>query len=519
MVFDFLEKHPFFFNFGICLLLFLTAGIFFGGQELNVSEIAFFILTGIFIFLEKNNTQRIGILFIATLFFLIYILLERNESFLFGAELCTCFLFVWLNKKQQFIYPFGIIFSAFLLHLYYLQNTPIDLRQHDWSGIRLYIHQITQNGINWQNFDPWYMYYLFHQPFHFLIAGYIYDLEIFMWHSTKLASEGLQYLSLFYVTASILFVYAILKELQFTNKLLYSALILFAFNPTLTLFTGFVSDDTPTVFWSVMVIYFAIRWYKEENAKYIVFSALAFGFGVLTKLSVLMLVPALSFLFLYKLFSKDGNQQRILLHLSFFVIIAVPLSLVWIIRNHIFYDMQFYNIPDTSPAGQNFKYLGLLERICDFSMLGIPFLNAPIISDANIFLALIKTELFGEWDFSISHQIVYWPAFILYCLNILIKLFVFIGICIILRIFLSSRFSPILCFFMIIYGTIWGYAFKYALDYPYICSTNFRLFAQLMLPEIIILISAFNTAKKSTALLAVAISYAVLSCFVYTFGI
>ena len=66
---------------------------------------------------------------------------------------------------------------------------------------------------------------------------------------------------------------------------------------------------------------------------------------------------------------------------------------MWVIRNHILYDMQFYNVPDTSPMGQNFKYLSLFDRLTDFSLLSKPFMNAPYVSDANILLAIFKTAV------------------------------------------------------------------------------------------------------------------------------
>ena len=70
------------------------------------------------------------------------------------------------------------------------------------------------------------------------------------------------------------------------------------FNPTLFLFSGYISDDTPAMMWSIIAVYFLFRWYKTEKSLYILAAAAGFGFGVLTKLSVLMAVPAIISLFL-----------------------------------------------------------------------------------------------------------------------------------------------------------------------------------------------------------------------------
>ncbi len=516
-MFDYIEKHPIVFTILICLLLFLTAGIFYNAVPISDFQASYLIFAGILASCTDGYNKRIGII-LATLFlFLLFLTADARSSIYLIGEYGILSLFTFLNKSRSNIFIFAITAAAFLLHLHYIQYTPVNIRQHDINGIMLYMKQITQNGLNILQFDPWHMYYLFHQPLHFIFAGYLLSLELYLWNSNALALEGVQYLSLLYVTLTTITAAAIFKELHIVGKPFYALLLLFAFNPTLTLFSGYLSDDAPAVFWSVCVVYFIIRWYKAERAKDIVFAAVCFGFGVLTKLSVLMMVPAVCFIFAYKLFFTLSDRQKTLQQISCFIIVAVPLALLWIIRNHILFDMQFFNIPDTSPAGQNFKYLTLTERIGDFSMFSYPFLDAPKVNDANIFLALIKTELFGEWDFSIANHFVYLPALILYVLNISIKFLAFAGC--LSGVKNSTIEHPFEGMFAILYLTIWLYALKYALDYPYICSTDFRLFAQLMLPEAILLFAACPKIMKNAAFPALSISYAALSCFIYLFGI
>lgn len=517
MVFEFIEKHPVGFAFLMCLLLFLTASIFYGVSAVTEIQASYFIVTLLLAFCPQGFNQRIAVILLSLILFLLFFAIDADGiSYLLG-ECGILTAVIMQNKTKKSFFIFGIIITAFLLHLYYIQNTPVNIRQHDLNGIILYMSKITQHSLNITGFDPWYMYYLFHQPLHFLIAGYVFAWEVYFGDSNVLALEGLQYLSLLYVTVATIVTAGILKELNIKGKAFSACLILFAFNPTLTLLSGYISDDASTILWSVIVIYFIILWFKKEQTLFIVCAAVGFGLGVLTKLSVLMMVPALGFIFIYKLISAKTERQKIIQQISLFIIIAVPLALLWIIRNHILFDMQFYNIPDTSPAGQNFKYMSLTERIGDFSMLFKPFINAPTVSDANIFLALIKTELFGEWDFSLVKPIVYIPAFILYVLNIFIKLLAVAGC---LTIFRKSIIKhPVLGMMVILYLTIWIYALKYALDYPYVCSTDFRLFAQLILPEIILLFTLLGQKIKSAVFLTIAVFYAALASFVYIFGI
>lgn len=515
-MFNLYTQKPFIVTSILCLLLFLTASIF-----VNTAVFwHFFIIGGVFISCFQHPLRRLFFAVCSLSFCCLIFLLTDN--FTVGAAitlsglLCSVLL---SNKNQHAVIPFGIVAAAFLVHLFYIQQTDISLRQHDLGGIRYYMSKITEFGVNWRYFDSWSMYYLFHQPLHFILNGYLF---IFLTHldiSEHSALENLQYASLFYVTVTTLFYAALLNRLQFSSMIKNALLCLMAFNPTLILFSGYISDDTPVLCWSLAVNYFLICWYQEERLSDISAAAFCFAAGCLTKLSILLLVPAISVLFLYKL-TITTNRRLIWQQICCFVIIAVPLSLLWVIRNHILFDMQFFNVPDTSPAGQNFYHLSLLTRLGDFSMAFVPFIDAPEIVDGNIFFAILKTELFGEWDFSKTVPLLLKPAYALYFLNIAIHILV---LCAVLRcLFLILRRTPAanrLCvFFILQYVTIWFYICKYALDYPYICSTDYRLFAQLLLSGTLLgfALSSFKQQKMaSRCLLTISICYATLVTLIY----
>ena len=514
-MFHFILRNPICSILLICLSLLIAAGIFFYSDIINVSGIHFLLLSALFIGCSQSK-YRLFMTVSGLIIVVIYMLSGLSPVLMFG-EIGLCLFIYMQHKNEDKAGAFLIIGISFLLHLYYIQFSDIGRQQHDLSGILYYMKMITKGGLNWRSFDPWYMYYFFHQPLHFVFAGYLYFAELFLWRSEVLAQEGLQYLSLFYTTATTVAFYGIFRTIELPKKMCMAALVIISFNPTLFLFSGYVSDDTPVLFWNISLIYFLLKWIKEERRFYIIASALCMGLGTLTKLSILVWVPAICVLFLYKL-CQSKNKQVILLDICLFIIIAVPLSLLWIVRNHLFFDMAFYNIPDTSPNGQNFRHLSLSERISNFSLLMKPFLNSPYVVDQNVWLALIKTELFGEWDFSLHHHAVKIPALLLYVLSILFKLCSGIG-----GIWLAistlkqkvTAHSALLFFFILGYYVIWGYAFKYSIDYPYVCSSDYRLFASLMLPEVILLVVMFQRLKATNFLFIAGIVYALLSSFIY----
>ena len=510
-------KYPFYSLSCICLLFFLTAGIFFNNAYINISEVSYIFLTLFFTISMNAFTKRIAFLLGNLLFLISFILFNLNNQFLLIAELIQVLVFFYSKEKssnKDII--FSIILSSFLLHLFYIQQTEIDFRQHDLSGIITYMSQIINNGINWRDFNPWNMYYTFHQPLNFIILQYLYLFNTHIYQSSTLAYESLQYLSLFYVTSISILSVKIFRLLNIKKNNLYALSLLVSFNPTLTLFSGYISNDVATLFWSISSIYFLLCWYKNNTLNDIIFSAICFGLGTLSKLSILLYVPAFSILLLCKILTSKSKAISIQ-HICTFLIITIPLSLIWIIRNHILFDMQFYNIPDTSPMGQNFNFLTVYDRILDTSMIFKPFINAPFTADANIFLAIIKTELFGEWNFSKTNNFVIFPAFLLYFINLFIKVYA-IATCFYL-LFKRKEITPISVFFILTYIITWGYIIKYALDYPYICSTDYRLFTSLMLAELFIIAVSIKNKVASNILLTTSSVYAMLSALIYAITI
>lgn len=505
----------------LCLLLFLTAGIFFGNSYFSQIDFSFFILSAFIITYQPIPYSRFYLTILMLFIFLFYALFQLPSLYLLGYEIGLVLYLIWLQRNSLHNLNFDIFLLTFILHLFYIQLTPIDVRQHDLNGILLYTKEISSNFIN---FNPWNMYYFFHQPLHFLVISVFYNCAMWLWNSSTLAADNLQYISLFFVTASSIFLLKIINLLNLDKKTSLITTIFLLFSPTLFLFSGYISNDVSVFFWCCATIYFALSWFISSQRSFIILTAICFALGVLTKLSALMLVPALTFLFLYKIF-HSSDKYKTIIDIDYFIIFAVPLALIWIVRNHIIYDMSFYNIPDTSPNGQNFYYISFLNRILDFSKFLSPFIHAPLIADNNIWLAIIKTELFGEWNLSLNNRLIFYPALILYFLNITLKICVFFALVyhcfnIALK---KSNVSPLWMFFAILYITLWGNIFKYAMDYPYICSSDFRLFALLMIPEYILLAFFINKANFSKIKAQIiqnlvgflAIIYALLSSLIY----
>jgi len=154
---------------------------------------------------------------------------------------------------------------------------------------------------HWFHKPAFYMYLLFFEYGLFFLVGKI----IGYWHSISdfgiyyIKNPGLFYLigrittSMFSV-ASIVITYFAAKEL-FNRKVgLISALML-ALSFGHVMVAKDVKADTPCMFFTIVSVYFLIRYMKHRRIKYVILSSIFAGVGTATKVySIVMLIPIFS---------------------------------------------------------------------------------------------------------------------------------------------------------------------------------------------------------------------------------
>ena len=231
---SFLSKFPILLISVFCLLFLTIANIFFNHDILTATSVTYIVIAIVCSFEYNDFYKKTFSLIISLILFTIFLITNPPLICYFISEVFMIGVLLYYKGFSQKNIMIAIISVAFLLHLFYIQNTPINIRQHDLSGILGYMHMITINGINWKDFIPWDMYYFFHQPLHFNVQGYFFKILSFMLTSSIVEKESLQYLSLFYTTSTIYIVFLILKKLEFKEYVLYALCMLVAFNPTYT---------------------------------------------------------------------------------------------------------------------------------------------------------------------------------------------------------------------------------------------------------------------------------------------
>lgn len=110
------------------------------------------------------------------------------------------------------------------------------------------------------------------------------------------------------------------------------------------------------------------EWYREQTAKNIVKAALCIGLGMMTKISVGLIAPAVAILFFMALVQNRKNIANRLGQMCLFGVICCPLGLWWSVRNYLRFGVKPNYVPSLSNA--DVQYIGDLtakHRLTDFS--------------------------------------------------------------------------------------------------------------------------------------------------------
>lgn len=298
---------------------------------------------------------------------------------------------------------FVVILLGFSLRLAYLLYNDIYHIQYDVvgeNGHLDYILYILNHNFTLPNFDVTKYYQFYQPPFMHIISALWVKLQMNVGISKSMALENIQYISLFCSSAIMVVTYKIIKSFEVTKIPLLISTAAVAFSPAYIMFAGQINNDILSTMFALIAIEFTIKWYKSRKTGQIIVIALCIGFGMLTKLSVWMVAPAIAFIFLYAFFTSKNKFEYIN---SIFAIISLPIGLFWSIRNYIKWQVPF-NYVLRLPKGSylDISNYSIAERLFDFSKshfktASFILESDPVIKqDYNPTIALFKTSVFGE---------------------------------------------------------------------------------------------------------------------------
>lgn len=395
-----------------------------------------------------------------------------------------------LKYNEKLIF-FLFTISAVILRLVYVIRIPYNVNQHDagdFTGGHIgYICYLVEHNWRLPDFNPTTVWSFYHPPLHHYLAAIVAKLSLVCGTDMAQAMENVQFLTVFYGFCTLLISYKLLKKFKLSGFALFLPYALLCFHPSLVMLSGSINNDALCLLLTLITAYIALLWYEKPSFKQIILLALVFAATVLTKMSGLLLAPAVAFLFLMKLWSERKEWKNYIVQFITFGVICVPLALSFSIRNLVLWHVNPFFTLDLG----DYMYTGnnLLERVFMIhkEQLASPFViynvtpSNGLSVDRNIILYLLKTSLYGDKFFLASDSAFIGLAWVLHAVNLMLILFSF-GCLIIevvrmlLAVFKEKSLFPYIkeCFLCLLYGSSFGSYIMFCFKYPNSCSQDFR---------------------------------------------
>ena len=405
-------------------------------------------------------------------------------------------VYLKINNKLTYRNIILLILAAgFVLRLNYCLYTFVSAtirhRQHDVydfgseTGHAGYIEFFYDNGFKLPDFNPTTKAQFYHPPLHHLLAAMWMRILTTFGATYDRAIGSIQFLTLFYSCCVMLVTERILDLLDIIKKPKVIALAIVAFHPTSMLIAGSINNDGLAFLFMMLSFYTALRWYKDPTLKNILLIALCIGAGMSTKLSAVLVAPAIALLFLIKLIKDKKNRVEKVRQFCLFGCVCLPLGLWYSVRNFIKYDVEFNYVPRLSDTSD--QYIGFhsaYERLFDLSYH--PFENVFLnrvhtgaeYFEYNPFVAIIKTSLFGEYKYENVPEKICRILLVLNILLITLSIIAMVYCCITRSKYLNRQHKIyIMSYHLLLFINFIIFAFQY----PHNCSIDFRYILPTMI--------------------------------------
>lgn len=345
----------------------------------------------------------------------------RRQLILVAGLIIISFIIALIYKKKtgkiKEAMILAILISSFLIKADYVVYTPVWVRQHDVIGFGAGFGQAAfieyfYEKIRLIDFDPRQYWGFFQPPLHHMIAGIWLRIMNIICPNYDWACDNVQLLTLFYsvmVPFISLKLYKSLYDKKGTSddKALIFAVCFVAFHPCFILLSGSINNDILCILLQILAMYFFLK--DDAKIVNIILAAIFLGLSMMTKLSGILVAPAIGMVMLYRLFSLhkiDNKKDRMNSYVNhiksylIFAMISIPLGIWSPVRNLIKFDVPLNYTPE---VGEPLTGTTLFMRLFDLKtptaftcMIG----NGNEYDEYNIFLGMIKTSLVGEYDFS-----------------------------------------------------------------------------------------------------------------------
>lgn len=452
----------------------------------------------------KGEARKYAALFLAGLGAWVLNTLSASVGGAAGAA-CTALPVAWLmlaawlrtgGRWTERALTSLILAGGFLVGLCFILRLPYGFSWHDlasysadFSGTSKpdghlgYIAWIVENG-TLPTMDPRVEgYSVFYNPplYHLIQAGFM-RLNLWLQVPQAVALENLQVTTLLFASACPLIAVDLMRFLGIRERGVHAGALVMAFQPSLWILGATLNNDILSILCILACILFTVRWERTRRMRDILGIALSLGAGMATKLSAALLIPCVALAFIVAFFRDLKRWKRYLGQFAAFLAVSVPPAVAWPLYHLLAFDLplNYVRLPaETIYVG----HLSLWQRfgIPDWFARRTLFYTGVRKTDHNVWMQTLKTAVFDELTLFENGTVLWYVA---YLLMALFAGLVLIGFVLFVRMLLRrpARLSGLGATFLGVYGAaLAGNYVKFCVDYPYICSFNFRYIAPLLL--------------------------------------
>lgn len=422
---------------------------------------------------------------------------------LWGCLACLVLSFALLIAAKRFKTEdavFIVLSAGFVLRAVMVLFTPLNFWQHDVSGF----------GEGFEGFHDDYIMYiyenwalpdgdvrdlgqLYHPPLHYVLSAVFFKLNSVIFPGRSGVIDSLKTLPFIWSNGLVLFGLKILKHFRIKGTALVFMLGFICFHPQTVFLAIQVNNDALALMLFAASVYLALKWYDKPELTTILFTALAIGCAMMTKLSMGFAAFPVGFLFISRLVkalrekAEKGSVKagELIKQFVLFGLLSVPLGMWFPVKNLIEHGTPFtYVFAIDSTGGQDVWMYSAWKRLFAPSgeSLRTPFLTMSSSkpgTDYNMFLALMKTSVFDERSFD-SGYLTAAGKILLVLAAVMALLGVISAVYVTARLIRQNKMTAGFISLLILCAVLLLCYVRFCFGYPVVCTQSFRYIAPVL---------------------------------------
>lgn len=378
----------------------------------------------------------------------------------------------------------GLVFILQLDHLFSWHDLAI--YSSDFSGVNNpdghlgYIAYLVENGRLPLAEDPRVDGYsiFYNPPLYHIVQALWMKLNLALGMDQAVAIENMQVVTLMCAFGCVLAARALVRELGLGERAQRVAVLAMGFQPALHILGATLNNDIAMVLCALWCVVFVVRWHRTRRMADILMIAVTLGSGMAVKLNCALLIPCIAVVFAVDFFMDLKRMKMYIGQFAAFLALSVPVAVIWPVYHMIAFQMplQYVRLPAETI---NVSGYSLWERF------GIPgwhairglFYSGVRKVDHNFWMQTLKTGLFDELALFAEGTLMWYAA---YLLLVGFAAFLLAALALFVRMLVRGKLG-LMGLFLAAYGAILLFSYgNFFIQYPYICSANFRYIAPVL---------------------------------------